>query len=349
MKKQILPLLFIPFVLASCKNNSTDMPKSPFDDTYVRIGMKGEYEVNLTSLPASDYANLKSAIQNYKDEEKKATKVVRKEEMRDLKYAYFGNEVGSASRCALLTRTDTESRYLKDDSNYVTTKEAVSHQENQTANAGVLKSDSKTVDYIYDVNYLDSSKEAQETYGVRTSVKNNEEQEVVTQTTIETKYDSTKFDLESYKNGIMIHFAPGKIRGEDYNFGILRDVNSAVYGKCNIDSKERYLIKEGYSVFAPYTTTVGRTYKAVDNYFYEGLLEEYVEPKIENEGEKSFRFTSFRFYHEVLILSEACDGLNVPVLYLEKPVVVDYDEVKYEISYDSLGEYTGTIPEPTKK
>lgn len=351
MKKQILPLLFLPFVLASCHNNSTDLPKSPFDDVYVRVGMKGAYEVNLNPLETSDYAELKSSIANYieRGTDQDVTQVQRKEETRDLKYAYFGNEVGSASRCAMLSRIDTEKRYLNNDKNYVTTKEAISHQQNQTANAGIIKNNSTTVDYIYDVNCRDSSKPLEEEYGVRTSFKNNDEQEVVTQTTDEVNYDETKFNLDPYKNGIATHFKPGKVRGENYNFDILRDTNSAVYGKCTIDGKERCLIKEGYSVFAPYTTTVGRTYKAVDNYFYEGLLEEYSEPKIESEDEKSFRFTSFRFYHEILILSEACDGSNIPVLYLEKPVVIEYNEIKYEISYNSLGEYKGTIPEITKK
>lgn len=338
MKKQVLPLLLTPLMLFSCHNNVTDMPKSPFNDSYQRIGMKGEYLVNLTSLPAEEYAKLKAGIVNYVDDgvDKGVTKVVRHEETRDLRYAYFGKEVGTVSFCSMLSRTDTESKYLKNEKNYVTTKEAISNQQNQTANGGIIKNNSTTVDYIYDVNYVNSETAQGTNYGVRTSVKNNDEALVVSQKTPETTtYDEEQFNLLPYKNEIQEHFKPT----ETYDFKILGDNNSAVYGTCNIDGEERYLIKEGYSVFSPYTTTVGRTYKAVDNYFYEGLLEK--------KGE-SFRFTSFRFYHELLILSKAYDE-GVPVLYLEKPMTVEYSEVKYQISYNGLGEYTGVIPEVTKE
>lgn len=339
MKKIALPLLLIPFALFSCHSNTKDMPKSPFDDHYQRIGMKGEYLVNLTPLQAEDYAKLKAGIDNYNDEG--VTKVVRQEETRDLKYAYFGREVGTVSFCSMLSRTDTESKYLKETKNYVTTKEADSNQQNQTANGGIIKNNSSTVDYIYDTNYVDSGETQGEHYGVRTSVKNNDEEVVVSQTTPQTTAygDGTQFNLLPYKNEIKKHFDPTPVRTETYDFDILRDNNSAVYGTCNIESKNYYLIKEGYSLFSPYTTTVGRTYKAVDNYFYEGLLEKHNE---------TFRFTSFRFYHELLILSKAYDE-GVPVLYLEKPMIVDYSEIKYSISYDDLGEYKGTIPEPTSK
>lgn len=333
MKKQVLPLLLIPLMLFSCHNNVTDMPKSPFNDSYQRIGMKGEYSVNLTSLQAEEYAKLKAGISSYTDED--VTKVVRQEETRDLRYAYFGKEVGTVSFCSMLSRTDTESKYLKDESNYVATKEAISKQQNQTANGHIIKNNSTTVDYIYDVNYVNNKIEQGTNYGVRTSVKNNDEALVVSQKTSETTtYDEEQFNLLPYKNEIKEHFK----KTETYDFDILRDNNSAVYGTCKIDGKERYLIKEGYSVFSPYTTTVGRTYKAVDNYFYEGLLE---------KEDDTFRFTSFRFYHELLILSKAYDE-GVPVLYLEKPMTVEYSEVKYAISYDDLGQYTGVIPEVSK-
>lgn len=347
MKKSSFILLFASFALFGCQKNLTDMPISPFFDTYVRIGMRSEYNVNLRSLDSEEYVELKAAIDDYKDKDsdfetnKGVTKVVRKEETRDLKYAYFGKEVSSVSLCSMLSRTDTESRYLNDNNrSYVTIKKAVSNRQNQNANAGIIKTNSTTCDYIYDSHYVkpQTYTEVEQKYGVRTSIKNNSEAAVVMQTTPEeTSYDSTKFDLKPFGDKIQQHFVPGEVRGEDYNFEILGE--SAVFGQCNIGTKPYTLIKEGYSVFAPYTTTVGRTYKAVDNYFYEGLLED--------DTTNGLRFTSFRFYHELLILSQAYNGINVPVLYLARPVVVEYSEVKYDISYNDLGTCEETIPEVT--
>ena len=70
-------------------------------------------------------------------------------------------------------------------------------------------------------------------------VSNEEEAREQIKALVADYYKDFKAPAESKEN-----FKPGTVREKEYNFGILRDTNSAVYGKCIIDSKEKYLIKE---------------------------------------------------------------------------------------------------------
>ncbi len=339
MKKKALLLLGIPLLLIGCNGNKVDLPKSPFsNDNYKRIGMESEYkDITISDLNSEEYDKLKKSIKDYKNYDAKVKSYTRSEETRDLKAAYFGTNLGAANLCKKTSRTDTNTRY----NNLVTTKLVNTKTEEQVMNSkSTIKNEQQMDDYV---NGLDGEK-----YSTIRSLKNNTSNPEVTYVVKEESYSGEGkaeevFGTHAYEKDIKNNFViKSRTPGREISFSVLADNNNAVYGKTNIkDIGERYIIREAMSDFSPYSTTVGDTHKAVDNYFYEALLVP------ENGG---YRFTNFRFYHELLILSEAYgDESKVPVLYLEKPVLVEYSEIKYTIDYTDKGEFNkGNIPTPTK-
>lgn len=339
MKKPlVLFSLFIVPLLASCNKGSIDMPNSPFDDHYVRIGMVGEYN-KTDDMKQGDYNAIKAYINdpnNTKDVN--VASYHQQQEDRDLKYAYFGEESSTISQCSMTSQNIDLQRY----SNRISVTNNVNEQQIQTAKSGIQKSKSTLTDYTFD-----NEKKAQDAgnYTEIIETKNNDEEPKVTKAD-SGSYSSedeiyTLFGLKPFNGHIRSHFAKD---GEE-GFHLLANDNKAVYFKSN----DLYLIKEGYSLFPEYHTTMGRSYKAQENYFYEGLLE-----KVGSGADVTFRFTHFRFYHELLILSKAIDGTGVPVLYLDKPVLIEYSETTYsDIKYfdneSDLPTYTGDIPQPTNQ
>lgn len=326
MKKSLLLLFSIPMFLLGCNNSNVNLPKSPFKDDYKRIGMTTEYTKSaITSIDSGEYNNLKNSIKNYSSNDKEVTNYKRTEQTRDLKAAYFGKNLGAANLCSLLTRTDTNTMY----NNKVTTKLVNIHRENQVMNGPNITSNQQMDDYIY-------SSESNNKFRVNRLLKNDNENPVITKSD-EQDIVSDTFYIQPYEKDIKNNFTIKSRSGKEISFSVLADSNSAVYGKTKIDNiGDRYIIREALSDFATYSTTVGDTYKSVDNYFYEALLD------------NNYKFTHFRFYHELLILSEALnDETKVPVLYLEKPQLVEFSEIKYEINYNAVGDYDrGSIPQP---
>lgn len=338
MKKKFLlcSLIVIPF-LANCNNGGIDMPKSPFDDHYARIGMQGVYG-KTDDMSQADYNAIKTYINAPNSKDVNVKSYHRQEEIRDLKYAYFGKESSTISQCSMTSRSEDLTRYK----NRVFINTDVTDQQIQQANGGIQKTKLALTDYTFDSNY--DKETLANKYIERIKTKNNDETEVVTEPVHETEYGDEQiyqiFGLKPYNSRIKSHF----IEDGEYKFKLLANNNNAVYYMTKNEKDDpRYLIKEGYSLFSDFHTTMGRSYKAQDNYFYEGILEKY-----KYEGEETFRFTHFRFYHELLILSKSIDGSGVPVLYLDKPVLIEFSETTYSnIEYakeEDLDTYTDPIP-----
>jgi len=320
-------LLLLPFILVGCNGGSINKTKSPFNDKYSPVGMSGQYNIT-GSISTEDYNLLRKSIKDYSDNnDSYVVKSYRRvKEERDLKAAYFGKNLGAANLCALVSQDTTNTRY----SNYVTTSFSTSHNENQTVSGGINKTNSVVKDFTFS-NDPDPKKE-EENYQQNEQINTEGEEERIISEKIKGTFDATEsssitdtFGLKPYDNDIKTNFGTIKKRDKEVIFNVLDDNNNAIYGM----SGNKYLIKEATSLFAPYSTAVGDTYKAVNNFFYEALLEKV------GEGDKAtFRFTDFRFYTELLILSEAMsDETKVPVLYLEKPQLVEYTEIKYSIQY----------------
>jgi len=325
-KKQVI-LLLAPFMMIGCNNSNVNRTKSPFNDSYNPIGMKGEYNItNIMSI--DDFNAIKTQINNdYKDNNTDIVKsYTRVEESRDLKAAYFGKNLGAANLCALTHQSSTNTRY----SNFVTTQFSTSHKENQTVSGGINKTNSTINDYLFQDGELTST-----SYQGNRQTKNDSEEEKVEkfkEGTFVITDPLPVFGLNPYKDDIKNYFGDITRREQHITFDVLGTNNNAIYGM----SGDKYLIKEATSLFVPYSTTVGDTYKAVDNFFYEALLEK--------DSKGKFRFTNFRYYTELLILSEAIsDEKTVPVLYLEKPQLVEYTETKYTINYVKKAEFTDTF------
>lgn len=332
-------LIFSPLTLFSCAKPSIDTPESPFEDPYVRIGMRGEFDIT-DSMPQKDYNEIKKYVNDEESKDIDVARYKRQEESRDLKYAYFGQESSTISQCSMVSIDENGYRY----NNNVSISDTITNQQIQSANSGIIKTASSLTDYTFDDSYPHKSNETS-TYSQRRKRKNNDEPETVTSLTTGKEYDledeekvDSIFGQSPYVSRIKSHFLPSMVRDVPYEFKLLADDNKAIYGMSN----GKYLIREGYSIFPDFKTTMGRSYKAEDNFFYEGLLEKY-----EKDDEDVYRFTNFRFYHELLILSKAFDGTGVPILYLDKPVLIEYSEIKYEISYEKLGNYSGEIPKVT--
>lgn len=331
MKKLALLLLAIPFAFTSCQSSPITIPGSPFpNDHYNRIGMNSENKIE-SYLTDDEFEKLKEAVSSDYPTDKRALKCVSQDETRDLKYAYFGKETSSVFYNSLNSRQDEMVRY----SNNIKIDSSTTKQIMQTA---MGESQILSVNDTYTFDIGTAKKQAKKNiYKQHLRVKTNDEQPTVSEKTGETHYggagepsEDSVFAIRPYETLIL-----PLIEGEKCHMRILGD--NAVYGKTN---NNKYLIKEAYSVFDnEFTTTLGRKYIAVDNYFYEGLLDDI-------SGDLCF--TYFRFYHETLILSQAYNGTGVPILYLEKPALVWFKEVKYNIFYTDNGPYTDNIPEPTK-
>lgn len=328
--KKIALLLFFPFLLTSCGSSSITIPKSPFrDDKYVLIGMKSENKID-TYLTDDEFAKLNKAIaRGTAMTDKRALKYVRQDETRDLKYAYFGKETSSVFYNSLNSRLDETTRY----DNQIKIDNSSTKQIVQTA-MGENTTLSINNTYTFDIGTAKGLPK-ENFYKQHLRTQTNDEKPIISVKTDKTHYGGSEeeseeavFSVHPYENSILQHF----VETESYHFKLLGP--NAVYGKSN----SKYLVKEAYSIFNKnFTTTLGRKYIAVDNYFYEGLLDDI---------NTDLCFTYFRFYHETLILSEAYGNEGVPILYLEKPALVWFNEVKYNIYYNSNGNYTGTIPTP---
>lgn len=336
MKKKVI-LAFIPLMLIGCNKGAITKAQSPFNDSYNPIGMTGEYTGNIEYLNSTQFKLLKDSITSLKTDPSEFDAIVKKytkeERSRDLKYSYFRNELNPTDMCSLVNETSNNTRY----SNNVTIA-SISNERQKQFSGGIDKTITKTDDYTFDTKYK-SIASTEHKYRLNTVKKVNEYDAIITKgEEKEYEEDTTIFNLSPYNAILNNHFKNKVIRTKEYKFEMLADNNNAVYGLYNHNGEKRYLIKEAYSVFDPYSTVVGRKYKAVDNYFYEGLLKEV-------SGGEGLLLTNFRFYHEMLILSEACDeDNNVPVLYLEKPVLVEYNEYKYTFDYAFEESYNGTIP-----
>ena len=350
MKKHLIlsSLILIP-LLASCDTSRVNTPNSPFkDDKYVRIGMRtdGHHKID-ENMSNEDYNELKSYINDKTQIDENVVEYHRQQEDRDLKYAYFGKESSAISQCTLTSIDEYLNRY----SNRVRTDTSVTNKAIQTANGGIQKTKSTVTEYVFDSNYSSDPFEESKKYEIRRATKTNSEEQVVEQVQSPTEYDPDSktflyetFGLKPFTSRIKSHFP------EELEFKLLGDSNNAVYGK---NSEGKYIIKEGHSHFIDYSTTMGRTYKAVDNYFYEGTLERYEVPTPSNEEKQySYRFLDFRFYHELLILSKAFSSPeSIPILYLEKPALIEFSETTYsDITYCDTEEsefprYPDVIPD----
>ena len=282
-----------------------------------RIGMNSEYQNY--NLEVGEYAKIKNAVDNYKLDNK-VTSYTRDAEQRDLRRAYFGNQ--ETSSCSLTSRLTKEVRYQ----NKVSVRDTTEVKQKQVESGAIIKDNLKVS--VYDVH--DSSTD----YHIVTQSKKNNEAETV-------KKETGKYGQEMSEEKLLGLTPFATIKNSHFNekFELLGNINKAVYGKIRIDGQEYFLIKEAKSEFSKYST-VGHSYKAMDNYFYEGLLKDL--------GDNQLAFTRFRFYHEFLILSQPADSEDVPVLYLDRPILVSYDEYRYTIDYGSTGDYDkGKIPSPT--
>ncbi|MCQ2753074.1 MAG: hypothetical protein MJ206_02330 [Bacilli bacterium] len=333
MKKAVLTLFFVPMFALACRGRGVDMPKSPFPgDNYTPIGMESAFNEKLNPLDeeGKEYSNLRNTIVNYKEQaDIITTKYTRKREHRNLKHAYFGDQ--EQNLCSYVSQEVNGGYYLNsdDEDDIVSVDKNYEVNKRQTLSGGI-KTSSSQVETYDSTDLSDLSLNNIETYTEVKSTKINQEKAEVVETPGIT-YDSKVFLLTPFATYISQHF-------NDIGFDLFGEDNNAVYGKFN---DGRYLIKEARSFYDEYPT-LGHKYKAVKNYFYEGVLTKV--GQTENLG-----FTSFRFYSELLILSEAADSEDVPVLYLEHPMLVEYDEYKYEISYEPLGAFDrGKIPIPTK-
>ncbi len=321
MKKILLILLSTPLILFSCKSSNIKTPVSPFDDHYERIGMDSKYSV-ITESTSEEIKSIKEYINT--DDQDDVSYYKHQYEKRDLKYAYFGNESSTISQCQMLSQIEDNTRY----SNNVSIDINNSEQQDQTANAGIIKTNSKVTKYVYDPNYKNLNDDKKYIKATVTE-KNGEE----TQTTRDgdgtyVEGDNSVFYIKPLDK-IKEFF--NSIEGFDL-FGA-----NAICGTAN---NGEIVLKEGFSVFSNFTTTMGRSYKAEDNYFYEGLID---------NSNGSYKFKYFRFYHELLILSEAIDGEGVPVIYLDKPALIEYSEDQYWIDYKQLQPYTGDVPFPNSE
>ena len=350
MKKHLIlsSLILIPF-LASCDTSRVNTPNSPFkDDKYVRIGMRGKYRID-NPLNNDEYNELKNYINDTEVKDINVVSYHQQQEDRDLKYAYFGKESSTFSQCTLTSVSEDLSRYR----NRVFTDNVETNKEIQIAGSNIQKTKSLVTNYTFDLGY-DDTKLANK-YKIHVKTKIEGEDEKVEEEKGETSYEDKDvydiFGLKPYTLRIKGHFPKPDPEKPDPNlFKLLGD--NAVYGK---DSDGNYVIREGHSDFINYSTTMGRTYKAVDNYFYEGVLERYKVPTSSNDEETySYRFLDFRFYHELLILSKAFSSEgSIPILYLEKPALIEFSETTYsDITYCDKGEeefelYDKEIPEVT--
>lgn len=330
-------IIFLPLVLVltSCDSSLIKIPTSPFkDDKYERIGVNSVYKITDSQLTDDEFKILTEAFNKVNNPtDNNVISYDRVEETRDLKYAYFGKEISSVFFNSLLSRNENISEYL----NNVTISKINSHQIIQMA-AGDNNTNSISETYTFDTGYKNKNLDGE--YKSHLKTKKNDEEEIVTCTTGK---DPIKYDLEIEKETSAIFginpFVNSIIPLFPTDFKILG--SNAVYGKCD----DMFLVKEAYSVYnSNFTTTLGRQYLAVDNYFYETRLKNY-----KNNDEPCLVINDFRFYHETLILSESFSGTGVPILYLEKPVLVWFDEIKYNFTYGAKENYVGDIPEVTVK
>lgn len=336
MKKSRVALLMVPLMAIGCNKSLVNMPKSPFGaDEYSPIGMTTAFpDVKLSSLDNNEYQLVKNNIANYQADEM-VSSYTRHEESRDLRYAYFGNQ--EPTLCTYTSSDIKLDRY----SNPITISKNVQNNKNQTLSGSIIN------DHLTDEIYTQSIPDKDHMYHVIESIKKNDAEAKVQKTKTDTSYSDaeivTIFGLKPFEVIQTSHFTEKAVHSETevYKFKLFGDENNAVYGKAKINGVDQFLIKEAYSLFVDYQT-VGHRYKAVDNYFYEGLLKEV------DSSNKKLGFTSFRFYHEFLILSEPADRADVPILYLEKPMLVEYNEYRYDISYDVFKPYQGDVPTPTK-
>jgi len=319
MKKKFLLLPLSLLFLASCNNSPINIPKSPFNDSYQRIGMKSEYNYSLSGVTLDEYNSIKTGVTS--DDNSISTYTLQ-EEFRDLEYAYFGKESSSVSRCRLTSKHDTEQRF----SNRVTTGVITSNEQIQTANSSIYKTNTTTEDYKYDTQYKTPTNYSKE-YSTVTKTIDSEGTHITTPSSpvnYETAGENATFGLKPYTNHISQHFKDPDL--------IQLMGTSCVVGKYNTNN---YLIKEGFSKFGIHMTKSGRQYVTSRNYFYEGLI-------VNESG--TCKLTDFRFYQEQLILSEAWDGGSIPILYLDKPELINFTETKYKINYDNRVNFTGHIP-----
>ncbi len=330
----MLSLFLIPLFAIACHGRGVDMPKSPFPgDNYVPIGMESAFsKEKLEPLDdeGTEYQKLRGTIKEYQADVL-TTKYTRKREYRDLKHAYFGDQ--EQNPCSYVSQevVDEYCKNPEEEADIVSTDKNYEVNKRQMISGGI-KTNSSRVE-TYDYTDLSSLTNQQKTYSEVKSTKINQEKEEVTLTVEHADYRDDVFQLTPFTTYITKHF-------DGIEFDLFGEDNDAVYGKFK---DGRYLIKEAYSKYDDYAT-LGHKYKAVKNYFYEGILTK-TSKATENLG-----FTSFRFYSELLILSEAADSLDVPVLYLEHPMLVEYDEYQYEMSYAPSRAFPREdIPEPTKK
>ena len=101
--------------------------------------------------------------------------------------------------------------------------------------------------------------------------------------------------------------------------------DNAVYNLYTENSSYIALVSESQSDFINYKTSNGKEYKAVNNLFYEA--------HVNITGDDKYYFSYFRIYSETLILSNDV-VTNTPIIYLEKPALIKYEEITYSISYN---------------
>lgn len=317
-KKFILPLL-LTLVLPSCGQSKIFVPDKVFEnDDYNRIGVRKTKESSAT-LNNENKIKVRLLLSSQYEIDRHVTEVVLHNEIRDLSYAYFGSSVPTNFKNYRLSENSTSNKFV----NNAQTIMADSYSEQETS-LGSVKNKLQTVTYTFDTNIEDKTS-TERNYETRIVSAANDEKETVTSvkkgsyTTTEGSLIST-FGLTPIKE--ILHSFP---ENEDENERFDLFDEDAVYNQYTDSQSNFAIVSDAISLFFNYKTSNGREYKAVENHFYES--------HIIYEGVDSPRITYFRKYNETLILSDDV-VVDTPVIYLEKPALIKYQETTYEIKYD---------------
>ena len=98
---------------------------------------------------------------------------------------------------------------------------------------------------------------------------------------------------------------------------------------------------------APYIAGDGAGFIVETNQMFEA----YFSKKVDNETEEEYyHLSSFRLYTEYLVLSEEIPNIfDEPIVYLEKPVLLGYEETIFTTKLTSNGNFkTSDIPQPAE-
>lgn len=313
MRNKILFPLFLTLVLSSCGQSNIFVPNKVFEnDDYNRIGAVKTKESNET-LNNEEKAKVQTILSSYENIDKHVTTVISHNEIRDLQYAYFGSSVPTNFKNYRLSEFSTSIKFV----NLAQVIISDSYSEQETS-LGNVKNKLSTKTYTFDVDE-ENNTSIDRKYETRIESKVNDEEITVTSVRKGSyqKNDDAIDEIYGLKpiKSILDSFSPTS------DFKLFGD--NAVYNSYTQNDIKNAVICDAVSEFFNYKTSNGREYKAVNNYFYEAHVSLLDNPQV----------TYFRKYSETLILSDDV-VVDTPVLYLEKPALIKYEEKTYEISYD---------------